>query len=47
MPLKDTAVPIEQSMEELSSRVGESLEEDNTEVIEETKESSVSLQHRD
>ena len=47
VPLKNTAVPIEQSMERSLSRVGGSPKMDNTEVIEETKESSVSVQHRD
>ena len=40
IPLKDTAVPIEESLELSSSKIGGSPIEGNTEVIEETKESS-------
>lgn len=40
IPIEESAVPIEESLELQASKIGGNLNTDNTEVIEETKESS-------
>lgn len=47
IPIEESAVPIEESLELQASKIGESLTLDNTEVTEKPKEPSVTVQHRE